>query len=200
MRPHEGAMKRVCVFLGSSHGSRPEYADAARELGAERAKRGLELVYGGGDVGLMGVLADAVLEARGHVIGVIPEALVAREVVHRGLPDLRVVRSMHERKATMADLADAFVTLPGGLGTFEECFEILTWAQLGMHRKPCGLLDVGGYFRALQAMLGHAAEEGFLRAEHLELLAVADTPAALLDAFASHRPPDTEKWLDRDTV
>lgn len=194
------AVNRICVFLGSSPGVRPEYAAAAQALGAELVSRGLELVYGGGDVGLMGTLADAVLAGGGHVIGVIPESLVALEVAHRGLPDLRVVASMHERKATMADLSDAFVTLPGGLGTFEECFEILTWAQLGMHRKPCGLLDVAGYWQAMRAMLQHAVEEGFVRPEHLELLAISDSAPRLLDALASHRPRPVRKWLDRDAV
>jgi uncharacterized protein (TIGR00730 family) len=193
-------MKRVCVFLGSSPGARPEYAEATRVLGRELVARGLELVYGGGNVGLMGVLADAVLEAGGHVIGVIPESLVVREVAHTGLPDLRRVRSMHERKAMMADLSDAFVTLPGGIGTFEECFEILTWAQLGMHESPCGLLDVAGYWRAMRAMLQHAVEERFLRPEHVALLHVAKTPAALLDALAHARPPQVRKWIDRDAV
>lgn len=193
-------MKRVCVFLGSSPGARPDYAEAARALGRELVARGLELVYGGGNVGLMGVLADAVLDAGGHVIGVIPESLVAREVAHTGLPDLRRVCSMHERKAMMADLSDAFVTLPGGIGTFEECFEILTWAQLGMHESPCGLLDVAGYWGAMRAMLQHAVEERFLRPEHVALLHVATTPAALLDALAGARPPHVRKWIGRDAV
>lgn len=193
-------MKRVCVFLGSSPGARPEYAEAARRLARELVGRGLEIVYGGGNVGLMGVLADAALEAGGHVIGVIPESLVALEVAHTGLPDLRRVDSMHARKALMADLADAFVTLPGGIGTFEECFEILTWAQLGMHRSPCGLLDVAGYWGAMRSMLEHAVAERFLRPEHLDLLLVAESPGELLDAMARYRPPDLAKWIDRDSV
>jgi len=193
-------VRRVCVFLGSSPGARPAYADAARSLARVLVERDIELVYGGGNVGLMGVLADAVLEAGGHVIGVIPEALVALEVAHTGLPDLRRVGSMHERKATMAELADGFVTLPGGLGTFEECFEILTWAQLGMHASPCGLLDVAGYWDALRAMLQHAVDERFLRPEHVGLLLVDERPGALLDAMAAWRPPPLAKWIDRDAT
>lgn len=193
-------MRRVCVFLGSSPGARPEYAEAARSLARELVGRGLEIVYGGGNVGLMGVLADAALAAGGHVIGVIPESLVALEVAHTGLPDLRRVDSMHARKALMADLADAFVTLPGGIGTFEECFEILTWAQLGMHASPCGLLDVAGYWSAMRSMLEHAVAERFLRPEHLDLLQVAETPGDLLDAMATWRAPVLAKWIDRDSV
>ena len=193
-------MKRVCVFLGSSPGARPEYAAAARALGTELARRGLGLVYGGGNVGLMGIIADTVLENGGDVVGVIPEALEAREVAHRGLPELRVVASMHERKATMADLADAFVTLPGGLGTFEECLEILTWAQLGMHRKPCGLLDVGGYYRPLRSLLRRAVDERFMRNENLALLLIDEDPVSLLDHCESYAPPPVEKWLDREEV
>lgn len=193
-------MRRVCVFLGSSPGARPEYAEAARSLARELVGRGLEIVYGGGNVGLMGVLADAALEAGGHVIGVIPESLVALEVAHTGLPDLRRVDSMHARKALMADLADGFVTLPGGIGTFEECFEILTWAQLGMHASPCGLLDVAGYWSAMRSMLEHAVAERFLRPEHRDLLVVAETPVDLLDAMAAWRPPALAKWIDRDSV
>lgn len=193
-------MKRVCVFLGSSPGARPAYAAAARDFAAELVARDLELVYGGGNVGLMGILADAVLAAGGHVIGVIPGALVELEVAHTGLPDLRVVGSMHERKALMADLSDAFVMLPGGLGTFEEFFEVLTWAQLGMHRKPCALLEVASYWDPLRAMLAHAVEERFVRTEHLALLLASESPAALLDACADHRAPPVAKWIDRDGI
>lgn len=194
-------MKRVCVFLGSSPGARPAYAAAARALAGELVRRDLELVYGGGNVGLMGILADAVLSEGGRVIGVIPAALAELEVAHTGLPDLRVVGSMHERKALMIDLADAFVSLPGGLGTFEEFFEVLTWGQLGLHRKPCALLEVAGYWQSLRAMLAWAVEERFVRTQSLDLLLVSESPAALLDACADHRPPSVEqKWLDRETL
>jgi hypothetical protein len=191
-------VQRVCVFCGSSPGARPAYAEVARELAAELVSRDLELVYGGGDVGLMGIVANAVLERGGHVIGVIPEALVAKEVAHQQLPDLRIVDSMHTRKALMADLADAFVALPGGIGTLEECFEVLTWAQLGMHAKPCALLDVERYYAPLVAFLEHTVDERFLRREHLDMLLVRDTPGGVLDACASYLAPPTEKWIDRD--
>ena len=167
-------------------------------MAGELVSRELELVYGGGNVGLMGIVADAVLERGGHVIGVIPEALVAREVVHEALPDLRVVESMHARKALMADLSDAFISLPGGIGTLEECFEVFTWAQLGMHAKPCALLDVDGYYAPLIRFLQQSVEERFLRAEHLEMLLLGEDPATLLDACDAYRPPPTEKWIDRD--
>ncbi|HEX4955978.1 MAG TPA: TIGR00730 family Rossman fold protein [Thermoanaerobaculia bacterium] len=192
--------RRVCVFAGSSPGARPEYAGGARRLGAALVERGLELVYGGGGVGLMRAVADGVLERGGHVIGVIPEGLLRREVAHRGLPDLRVVTSMHERKALMADLSDAFIALPGGLGTLEELFEVLTWAQLGIHAKPCGLLDVGGYYQGLVTFLEHAVEHRFVRAEHRAALLVEQEPEVLLDRFVGYRPVPVEKWLDRDEV
>lgn len=191
-------LNRVCVFCGSSAGSRPAYAAAARELGEALVRRGLGLVYGGGGVGLMGVLADTVLAAGGEVIGVIPQALVDREVASPRVADLRVVDSMHERKAMMAELADAFVALPGGLGTLEELFEVLTWAQLGIHGKPCGLLDSEGYYAPLVAHLDHAVAERFVRSEHRELLVVERRPEALLDRLATHRPPAVAKWLDLD--
>src|SRR3712207_1163783 len=159
-------MNRVCVYCGSSPGARPEYRAAARDLGTHLAQSGIGVVYGGGKVGLMGAVADAARDAGGEVIGVIPRALWEREVGHRGLDDLRVVASMHERKALMADLSDAFVALPGGVGTLEELVEAMTWTQLGIHDKPCGLLDAGGYYRHLVAFLDHAVEERFLRPEH----------------------------------
>lgn len=187
-----------CVFCGSSPGARPAYREAARQLGEELARRGIRLVYGGASVGLMGELADAVLDGGGDVVGVIPEPLVAMEVAHQGLPELRVVASMHARKSVMAELADAFVSLPGGLGTLEEMLEILTWAQLGSHRKPCGVLNVAGYFDPLLALLDHAVEERFLKPVHRELLLVAETADRLLDRFASWRPVPVDKWLDRD--
>ena len=190
-------MKRLCVFSGSSLGNRPEYAAASIELGRLLASRDIELVYGGARVGLMGATADAVLAGGGRVTGVIPQALVEKEVAHSGLTDLRVVTSMHQRKALMADLSDAFVALPGGWGTLDEMFEVLTWAQLGLHRKPCGLLNVLGYFDRLLAFLDHTVEQGFVRREYGSLLAVSDAPATLLDALrAAHTPPAVEKWID----
>lgn len=189
-------MKRVCVFCGSSVGARPEYADAARTLAAELVRRGLGLVYGGGSIGLMGVLADAVLAGGGEVIGVIPSALATREISHAGLTELRVVESMHERKATMAALADGFIALPGGLGTFEETFEVLTWSQLGIHRKPIGLLQVLDYWEPLRAALTHAVEAGFVARENLALLLSGESAAELLDRFALWRPPALPRvWL-----
>ena len=189
-------MKRVAVFCGSSDGARPAYADAARALGAELVRRGLGLVYGGGSVGLMGVLADAVLAQGGEVIGVIPEPLAARELAHLRLTELRVVASMHERKATMASLVDGFITLPGGLGTLEETLEILTWAQLGIHRKPVGVLNVAGYYDGLLRMLSHAVREGFVRPDYFALLLFADTPEGMLDRFAAWQPPALPRaWL-----
>jgi uncharacterized protein (TIGR00730 family) len=189
-------VKRVCVFCGSAEGARPVYAEAARDLGAELVRRGLGLVYGGGSVGLMGALADAVLAAGGEVVGVIPGPLATRELAHPGLSELRVVPTMHERKATMARLSDAFVALPGGLGTFEETLEVLTWAQLGIHAKPVGALDVQGYWDGLRRMLAHAVEEGFVRPEYAALLLWGRTPVELLDRLAAWRPPEfTRAWL-----
>jgi uncharacterized protein (TIGR00730 family) len=188
-------MRRVCVFCGSSTGVRPEYVAAARALGALLAERGIGLVYGGGAVGLMGALADAALAAGGEVIGVIPHALVARELAHNGVGDLRVVATMHERKALMNELADGFVALPGGLGTLEEIFEAWSWAQLGSHTKPCALLNVAGYYDALLAFLDHAVREQFLRPEHRAMLLVDDDPARLLDRCASYRAPHAPKWI-----
>jgi uncharacterized protein (TIGR00730 family) len=193
-------VKRVCVFCGSSNGIDPAYAAAARELGTELARRGLGLVYGGATVGLMGAVADAALAAGGHVTGVIPTQLVEKELAHAGVPDLRVVATMHERKALMAALADAFIALPGGMGTLEEMFEIVTWMQLGLHRKPSGLLDVLGYYQPLLAFLDRAVEARFLRREHRALLMVGSGPGALLDAFASYTPSVTDKWIDRDAI
>ena len=190
-------MKRLCVFAGSSAGTRNEYRDAARGLGRALADRGIGLVYGGARVGLMGIVADTVLAAGGEAIGVIPATLVAREIAHEGLTELRIVSSMHERKALMADLSDAFVAVPGGWGTLEEFFEVLTWAQLGLHRKPCGLLNVQGYFDGLLSFLDHSVAEGFLRREYRSMIAVSASPAALLDGLASYKPPAVEKWIDR---
>ena len=190
------ALKRLCVFCGSSVGARPEYADVARGLGAELARRGLGLVYGGGRVGLMGVLADSVLAQGGEVIGVIPRGLVARELGHQGLTELRIVDSMHERKATMASLSDGFVALPGGLGTLEETLEMLTWVQLGIHAKPVGLLNALRYYDGLVALLSHALDEGFVRREYAGLLLTEDSAPALLDRMSDWRPPpDVRPWL-----
>jgi hypothetical protein len=190
-------VKRVCVFCGSNAGTRPGYAAAARALGAALGRQGLGLVYGGGNVGLMGILADATLAAGAEAIGVIPEGLVAKELAHRRLTELRVVRSMHERKALMADLADAFLALPGGFGTLDELCEVLTWAQLGLHRKPCGLVDVEGYFRPLLAFFENAVAEGFVPAAHRGLLLTDADPERILDRLAAHVPPAVPKWLDR---
>ncbi|QDU41313.1 LOG family protein YvdD [Maioricimonas rarisocia] len=196
-QPAEGRLTSLCVFCGSSHGTRPEYQQATRAFGQMMAREGLRLVYGGGDVGLMGVLADAVMEAGGEVTGVIPDALMAREVGHHGITDLRVVGSMHERKALMADLADGFVALPGGLGTFEELCEILTWAQLGIHTKPVGLLDIAGYYDHFAALLDHATAEGFVREAHRDLLLVETEGEALLQRMRAYRPPTVAPWLNR---
>ena len=189
-------MTRICVFAGSSSGARAEYLGAASDLGKLFAARGIELVYGGARVGLMGAIADAVLADGGRVTGVIPKALVEKEVAHSGLTDLRIVTSMHQRKALMADLSDAFIALPGGWGTLDEMFEILTWAQLGLHRKPCGLLNVLGYFERLLSFLDHTMEQGFVRREYGSLLSTSDDPAALLDAIHTQTPPTVEKWID----
>lgn len=190
-------MNRICVFAGSSSGAKAEYSAAARELGRVLARRKLGLVYGGARVGLMGALADEALAGGGHVIGVMPEALVAKEVAHRGLTELRVVSSMHERKAMMADLSDGFVALPGGWGTVEELFEILTWAQLGFHRKPCGLLNVQGYFDRLLSFVDYSVDEGFVRREQRAMLSVSTAPGELLDLFAAYEAPVVEKWIER---
>lgn len=190
-------MKRICVFCGSSLGARPSYREAAARMGRTLAEQRIGLVYGGASVGLMGILADATLDAGGSVIGVIPDALAKKEVAHEGLTALRIVGSMHERKAVMAELSDGFIALPGGMGTFEEFFEIMTWAQLGLHQKPCGLLEVEGYFAPLLGFLDRAVEERFVKEVHRRLFLVADEPAALLAAFATHRAPVVEKWIDR---
>jgi len=192
-------MRRLCVFCGSSPGARHAYGDAAEEVGRLLVERGIGLVYGGGEVGLMGRLADAVLAEGGEAIGVLPEALVAKEIGHPGLHDLRVVGSMHERKALMADLADGFVALPGGLGTLEELFEVYTWAQLGLHRKPCALLDVEGYYAGIAGFLAHAVEERFLKEDHRAMLIVERDPRALLDRLGDFEPEAVlPKWIDRE--
>ena len=188
-------MKRICVFCGSRPGSRPEYRAAAEFLGTTLAERGIELVYGGGNVGLMGVVADACLAAGGRVVGVIPRALLDWEVGHEGLTRLEVVDSMHTRKARMAELADGFIALPGGLGTFEELFEILTWAQLGFHAKPVGLLDTAGYYLPLLQMIERGVAEGFMKAENRGLLLAEDNLFALLRAMGLYHPPTVSKRI-----
>lgn len=189
-------MNRICVYCGSSTGHDPTHARTARRLADRMAARDLGLVYGGASVGLMGIVADQVIECGGEAIGVIPSSLMDREIGHDGLTQLHVVDSMHERKALMAELADGFIALPGGLGTLEETFEILTWAQLGLHHKPVGLLDSGGYFQHLSAFLDHAVAEGFVRPEHRGMILVDDDPDRLLDRMAHHRPPPVPKWID----
>jgi uncharacterized protein (TIGR00730 family) len=190
-------MERLCVFSGSSPGAHPDYAQAAQELGRAFAEQGVGLVYGGASVGLMGIVADAVLDAGGEAVGVIPQALVDREIAHPRLDDLRVVGSMHERKALMAELADGFVALPGGMGTLEELFEVYTWTQLGLHSKPLGLLDVRSYYAKLVGFLDHAVAERFLTVEHREMLVVEQRAEAMLEAFRRWRPPVRTKWIDR---
>ncbi len=188
-------MRNVCVFCGSSDGARPAYAGAARALGAEVARRGLRLVYGGGKVGLMGAVADAALAAGGEVVGVMPKALLEKEIGHGDLTDLKVVGSMHERKGLMADLSDGFLALPGGYGTFEEFLEVLSWAQLSYHEKPCALLDVGGFFGPLLGLFDRAVREGFVHPDHRALVLAGRDPAGLLDAMGRHSPPETKKWV-----
>ena len=192
-------MERICVFCGASPGARPEYAQATTELARLLVADGIGVVYGGGGVGLMGVLADAVLAEGGEVIGVIPRALMDREIAHRDVTDMRVVGSMHERKALMADLADGFVALPGGMGTLEELFEVYTWAQLGLHRKPCALLNVEGYYDGVVGFLGHAVEERFVREEHREMLVVETEPGVLIERLRKFEPDAVlPKWIDRE--
>ncbi len=192
--------KRLCVFCGSSHGANPAYAEAAKHLGGELARRGVALVYGGGNVGLMGVVADGVLDAGGQVIGVIPEVLMAKELGHKGVQDLRVVKTMHERKAMMAELSDGFIAMPGGIGTFEEFFEIVTWAQLGFHSKPCALLNVNGFYDPLLHLIDHAITENFVKPKQRDLVLVEPDFSKLLDRMANHHVPHEPKWIDRKTI
>ncbi len=189
-------LKRVCVFTGSSSGARPEYMAAAKELGNVLVERQIGLVYGGARVGLMGTLADSVLAAGGQVTGVIPEALAAKEIAHTGLSELHVVASMHARKALMANLANGFIALPGGWGTLEELLEVLTWAQLGLHQKPCGLLNVLGFFDGLLSFIEHGIDEGFVRRENRSMILVSSSPGTLLDQFEEYVPRRVEKWID----
>ncbi|MGF1471515.1 MAG: TIGR00730 family Rossman fold protein [Rubrobacteraceae bacterium] len=188
-------MNSICVFCGSSLGNNSSYAEAARSLGVTLAEKGITLIYGGGHVGLMGAVADATLKAGGEVIGVMPRALVDREIAHERITRLHVVGSMHERKALMSELSDGFVALPGGNGTLEEFFEVLTWAQLGEHKKPCGLLNAGGYYEPLIAVFDHMVNEGFLSEEHRSIVQVRRTPNAVLDALSRYVPPAIPKWI-----
>jgi uncharacterized protein (TIGR00730 family) len=189
-------LKSVCVFCGSSPGADPDYAASAKRLGSRLARTGRTLVYGGGHVGLMGAVADAALAEGGTVVGVIPRSLADKEIIHRGLTDLKVVGSMHERKSLMAELADAFIMLPGGIGTLEEFFEIWTWSQLGLHFKPYGLLDVAGFFKPLLAFLDMLVEQRFVRPEHREMLFTDDDPSRLLERMHCHCPSYLSKWVD----
>jgi len=190
-------MHSVCVFLGSNPGNDPAYIQAARDLGAELARRGLTTVYGGSNVGCMGALADSALAAGGKVIGIIPISLQKKEIAHTSLTEQHVVASMHERKALMAKLSDAFVALPGGLGTLEELCEILTWAQLGFHKKPCGALNINHYYDGLMTFLDYSVTQGFVRREHRGMLLAAATPGDLLDSFDSYVAPVVNKWVGR---
>jgi uncharacterized protein (TIGR00730 family) len=187
-------VRRVCVFCGSREGSSPSYVEAARRMGKTLARRGLGLVYGGGRVGLMGVLADAALDEGGEVVGVIPDTLVTREIAHAGLTKLYVVGTMHERKKLMADLSDGFVALPGGYGTLEEFLEVLSWAQLSIHEKPCALLDVNGFWKPLSTLFDEAVAEGFVPPDHRFLALQEQDPHALLDMMESYTPPEIKKW------
>jgi len=192
-------LRNVCVFCGSSNGTHPGYVQAAQQVGQLLSQRKIGLVYGGADVGLMGQMADACLNKGGRVVGVIPKTLVAKEIAHRGLTELHVVESMHERKALIADLADAFIALPGGYGTWDEFCEVLTWSQLGLHRKACALLNVNGYYDSLLAMAARATEDGFLRDVHRDLLLSDNDPGRLLDRLNCYTVPVVGKWIDRST-
>ena len=191
-------MKRICVYCGSNPGKSAEFLASARTLAGELVQRDIGLVYGGASVGLMGEIADTVLAGGGEVIGVIPQALVDKEVSHPGLTELKIVNSMHERKEIMADLSDGFIALPGGLGTIEEIFEVLTWAQLGFHQKPCALLNVKGYYNQLTQFLNHAAAEGFIADTHREMLLVGEHPHSLLEVMATYKAPAVDKWIGRE--
>ncbi|WAK02867.1 TIGR00730 family Rossman fold protein [Methylobacter sp. YRD-M1] len=191
-------MKSICVYCGSSPGRLEAYSSAARSLARTLVDRDIRLVYGGAGVGIMGLLADTVLQLGGQAVGVIPEALVRREVAHKHLTELHVTQSMHERKMLMAELSDGFIALPGGIGTLEELFEVWTWAQLGLHGKPCGLLNIAGYFDALTAFLNHAVAEQFVKQVHHSILIVEREPEALLDRFDSYVPPAVTKWMEKD--
>ncbi|WP_269581383.1 TIGR00730 family Rossman fold protein [Roseibium sp. Sym1] len=191
-------MKAICVFCGSSFGTRETYAEAAKETGRTIAEQGYTLVYGGAKVGLMGTVADAALQAGGKVIGVLPRALEDKEIGHEGLTELHLVGSMHERKARMADLSDAFIALPGGVGTLEEIFEVWTWGQLGYHQKPCGFLNIDGYYDDLIRFLDHQTEEGFTRDVMRQMVQIAGAPRELIGQFENYSPPSAPKWIKRE--
>ncbi len=191
-------MKRICVYCGSSSGRQPAYLAAAEALGNALVERGLGLVYGGAQIGTMGRIADTVLAGGGEVFGVIPKALADREIFHTGLTKLDIVTSMHERKALMAQYSDGFIALPGGLGTIEEIFEVLTWAQLGFHQKPCGLLNIQGYYDHLSAFLNHSVTEGFVNQASRGMIMTESEPETLLDRFAEYKAPVVNKWIDRE--
>lgn len=193
-------MKSITVFCGSSSGIRAEYAETAKNLAQLFVRKGIRLVYGGGNIGLMGIIADEVMRTGGEVVGIIPDSLDKKEVGHRGLTELRVVGSMHERKAQMAELADGFIAMPGGIGTFEEFFEILTWAQLGFHEKPCGILNVAGYYDGLLALCDNAVKEGFLRQIHRNLILDDADAISLLEKMEKFRPQVIEKWIDKEDL
>jgi len=193
-------MKRICVYCGSSYGKSPIYTEAAKALGKALTQQGIGLVYGGASVGIMGVIADAVLENGGEVIGVIPQAIADKEIAHTKLTELKVVADMHERKAMMAEDSDGFIALPGGLGTMEELFEVWTWAQLGFHQKPCGLMNVAGYYDHLTAFIDHAVDQEYVKAAHQDALLVATEPNELLQKMASYHATPDGKWIGRDDL
>mgnify|MGYP001817795633 FL=1 len=193
-------MKRICVYCGSSPGGRASYLDAAADLARVMVARGIGLVYGGGSVGLMGGIADAVLEAGGVVTGVIPRSLAEREVSHGGVTDLRIVESMHQRKALMAELSDGFIAMPGGFGTIEELLEVLTWSQLGFHQKPCAILNVDGYFDALMQFLDHSVDQAFVKPIHRNMLLDHELPEQLLAMMETYQHPVVDKWIGRGEI
>ena len=193
-------MKRLCVYCGSNSGRQPDYSLAAGQLARAMVRKNIDLVYGGASIGIMGEIADAILEEGGNVIGIIPKDLFVKEVVHTGLTELREVASMHERKLLMAELSDGFIALPGGFGTFEEILEIVTWSQLGMHQKPCGLLNVRRYYDKLIDFLDHAVSEHFIKKIHRSIVLVEECPEILLEKFGAYKAPEAVKWIDRDSA
>jgi len=193
-------MKRICVYCGSSPGNKPEYMAGAEELGRAMLEMGLGLVYGGAQVGIMGQIADTIVEGRGEAIGIMPKSLAEREIFHTGLTKLEIVNSMHERKALMAEYSDGFIALPGGLGTIEEIFEVLTWAQLGFHEKPCGLLNIAGYYDHLSGFLNHTVTQGFVNTASRSMLITESDPFQMLERFKTYKAPKVNKWIDKDNT